>query len=184
MDLGTQVLGLNLCICLLYNEYHNSQGLSPTRQMKEAWVLTFCSHCYYCSVAHSCPSLFDPMDYSTPDLPVPHHLLKFAQIHVHCIGDAIQSSHPLMPSSSVLNFSQHQGLFQWVGCSHQMTKILELQLQHQSFQWVFMVDFPQYWIVWSSCYSRDSQEPSPVQFERHQFFGLLSSLWSNSHICT
>jgi len=53
------------------------------------------------------------MDCNTPGLPVPHHLLEFAQVHVHCIGDAIQLSHPLMPSSpSALNLSQHQGLFQ------------------------------------------------------------------------
>ena len=62
------------------------------------------------------------------------HLPKFAQVHVHCIGDAIQPSHPLLPSSpSALNCSQHQGLFQWVSCLHQMTKILEFQLQCPSF---------------------------------------------------
>ena len=53
-----------------------------------------------------------PMDCKMPGFPVPHHLLKFAQVHLHCIGDAIQPSHPLTPSSSVLNLSQHQGLFQ------------------------------------------------------------------------
>ena len=72
---------------------------------------------------------------------VPHHLSKFAQVHVHCIGDAIQSSYPLTPSSpSALNISQHQVLFQTVSWSHQMTKILEFQLPHQSFQRVFRVD--------------------------------------------
>ena len=66
------------------------------------------------------------MDCSMPGLPVPHHLLEFAQVHIHCISDAIQPSHPLMPSSpSVLSLSQHQGLFQV--CLPQMTKILELQ---------------------------------------------------------
>ena len=85
----------------------------------------------------------NPMNYSTPGLPVPHHLLKFAQVHVHCIGDAIQPSHPLMPSApSAFNLFQHQGLFQGVSCSHQMTKTLEFQLQHQFFQRVFRVDFP------------------------------------------
>ena len=65
------------------------------------------------SVAQSCPTLCDPMNRSTPGLPVPHHLLRFAQAHVHCISDAIQPSHPLMLSSpSSLNLSQHQGLFQ------------------------------------------------------------------------
>ena len=66
-----------------------------------------------CSVAQLCPTLCDPMDCSTPGLPVPQHRLKFAQVHVICIGDAIQPSRPLTPSSpSALNCSQHQGLFQ------------------------------------------------------------------------
>ena len=61
----------------------------------------------------SCPTLCNPMDCSTPGLPIPYHLLKFAQVHVHCIGDAIQPSHPLMPSSpSALSLSQYQGYFQ------------------------------------------------------------------------
>ena len=66
-----------------------------------------------CSVAKSRPTLLDPMDCSTPGLPVPHHLLEFAQVRDHCIGDAIQPSHPLLPSSpSASNLSQHEGLFQ------------------------------------------------------------------------
>ena len=85
--------------------------------------------------------LWDSMACSTLGLPVLHHLPEFAQVHVHCISDAIQPSHPLTPSSPVLNLSQHQGLFQWVGSSHQVAKVLELQLQHQSFQWIFRVDF-------------------------------------------
>ena len=68
------------------------------------------------------------MDCSMPSLPVPHHLLEFVQVHVYCIGDAVQPSHPLMLSSSALNLSQYQGFFQWVFCLHQVTKILELQL--------------------------------------------------------
>ena len=60
---------------------------------------------------------------NTPGLSVSHHLPKFAQVHVHCISDAIQLSHPLMPSSpSALNLSQHHGIFQWVSCSHQMVQ--------------------------------------------------------------
>ena len=66
-----------------------------------------------CSVAQSCPTLCNTMDCSTPGLPVPHHLPEFAQVHVHCIGDAIQPSHSLTPSSSsTFNLSQHLGLFQ------------------------------------------------------------------------
>ena len=68
---------------------------------------------------------------------------------------------------------QHQGLFQWVGSSHQVAKILEFQLQHQSFQWVFRVDFLQGWLVWSCC-PRDSQESSPEP----QFESISSSLLS------
>ena len=75
------------------------------------------------SVIQSCPTPCDPMDCSMPSLPVPHHLPKFAQVHVYCIGDAIQPSHLLMLSSlSALNLSQHQGLFQWINCSHQVTQ--------------------------------------------------------------
>ena len=78
------------------------------------------------------------MDCSTLGLPVHHQPLELAQIHVHRVGDAIQPSHPLLsPSPSALNFSQHQGLFQWVHSSHQVAKELEFQLQHQSFQWIF-----------------------------------------------
>ena len=74
---------------------------------------------------------------------------------------AISSS--WMPSPhSACNLSQHQGLFQWVSCSHQMMKILELQVQHQSFQREFRIDFPSDWLVWSPCWLRDFQESSPA----------------------
>ena len=83
--------------------------------------------------AVQCPTLRDPMDCSTLSLPVPHHLPEFAQVQVPCFSDAIQSSHSLSPSSpSALNLFQQQDLFQWVGCSHQVAKVLDLQLQHPS----------------------------------------------------
>ena len=79
--------------------------------------------------------LCDPMDCSTPGLPVHHQLLELAQTHVHQVSDAIQPSHPLStPSPPAFNFSQHQGLFQGVSSLHQVAKVLEFQLQHQSFQ--------------------------------------------------
>ena len=82
------------------------------------------------------------MDCSTPGFPVLHQLPKFAHTHVRWVSDAIQSSHPLsLPSPPALSFSQHQGLFQQLSALHQMAKVLELQLQHQSFQWIFRVDF-------------------------------------------
>ena len=89
----------------------------------------------FSSVAQSCPTLCDPMHCSMPGLPVPHSLPKFAQVHVHCIGDAVQLSYPFSPPSPpALNLFQHQGLFQQVSSSHQVAKVLGLQLQHQSFQ--------------------------------------------------
>ena len=89
------------------------------------------------------PTLCDRMDCSTSGLPVLHQLPEFAQTHVHWVSDAIQPSHPVSPPSPpALNIPQHQGLFHWVSSSHQVAKILELQLQHQSFQWIFRADFP------------------------------------------
>ena len=80
---------------------------------------------------------------STPGFPVLHCFPEFAEIHVHWVSDAIQPSHTLSPTSPpALNLSQHQGLFQWLGSSsYQVARVLELQLQHQSFQWVSRVSF-------------------------------------------
>ena len=85
----------------------------------------------YSSVAQSCPTLCDPMDRSTPGLPVHHQLLEFTQTQIHWVGDTIQPSHPrLSPSPPAFNLSQRQGLFQWISSSHQVAKVLEFQLQH------------------------------------------------------
>ena len=82
------------------------------------------------------------MNHSTPHLPVHHQLLEFTQAHVHWVGDTIQPCHPLSaPFPPALDPSQHQGLFQWISSSHQVVKVLELQLQHQSFQWIFRTYF-------------------------------------------
>ena len=91
----------------------------------------------FSSVAQSCPTLCNPMNHSMPGLPVHPQLPEFTQTHVHWVSDAIQPSHPLSsPSPPALNLSQHQGLFKWVSSSHQVDKVLEFQLQHQSFQWI------------------------------------------------
>ena len=93
------------------------------------------------SVAQSCSSLWDPMNHNMPGLPVHHQLLEFTQTHAHWFGDAIQPSHPLSsPSPPAPNPSQHQGLFQWVKSSYEVAKVLEFQLQHQSFQWTRRTD--------------------------------------------
>ena len=93
------------------------------------------------SVTQSCPTLCNPMGWTTPGLPVHHQLLEFTQTQVHWVSDAIWPSHPLLsPSSPAFNLSQHQGLFKWVSSSHQVAKVLEFQLQHQSFQWTPSTD--------------------------------------------
>ena len=95
-----------------------------------------------CSVSQSCPTLCYPTDCSMPVFPVHHQLPDLTQTHVHWVDDAIQPSHPLSsPSPPAFNLSQHQGLFRWVSSSHQVAKILEFQLQHQSFQCIFRTDF-------------------------------------------
>ena len=101
------------------------------------------------------------MDCSMSGLAVPCHLQSLSKFM--STASVMPSSHlilwrPLLPSA--LNLSQHQGLFQWVSCSHQVIKILEYQ--HQSFQWVFRVDFSSDWLVLSPCCPRDSQETSPA----------------------
>ena len=93
-------------------------------------------------VAQLHQTLCDPMNCSTPGLPVHHQLPEFTQTQVHQVIDAIQPSHPLSsPSPPAPNLSQHQSLFQWVNSSHEVAKVLEFQLQHQSFQWTPRTDF-------------------------------------------
>ena len=97
-----------------------------------------------------CVQLCDPMDCSTPGLPVHHQLLELTQLM--SIESVMPSSHLIFhspPSSPALNLSQHQGLFQWIGPLHQVAKVLELQ--HMSLQWIFRVDFLDDWLVWSPC---------------------------------
>ena len=118
----------------------------------------------FSSVAQSCPTLCDPTDYSTPGLPVHHQLPEFTQTHVHWVSDAIQPSHPLSsPSPPAFRLSQHQSLFQWVSSSHQVVKVLEFQLQHQSFQRIFRIDFLQDGLVGSLGSPRDSQDITVLQ---------------------
>ena len=113
----------------------------------------------FSSVAQSCRTLWDLMDCSTSDFPVHHQLLEVTQTHVHQVSDAIQPSHPLFPPSPpAFNLSQHQSLFKRVSSSHQVAKVLQFQLQHQSFRWIFrtvflfflfnFVFFPIYFYSW------------------------------------
>ena len=105
--------------------------------------------------------------------PYPSQLLEFTQSHVHWVGDAIQQFHPLSsPSPPAFNLSPLQGLFKWVSSSHQVAEVLELQLQHQSFQWIFRTDFLYDGLVGSLCNPKDPQESSPTS----QFKSINSSV--------
>ena len=97
----------------------------------------------FTSVAQLCLTLCDPMDCSTPGLPVYHQLLEFTQTCVHWVGDAIHPScPPSCPSPTAFYLSQHQGVFQWVGSSYQVAKVIGAsEFQHSSFQWICRVDF-------------------------------------------
>ena len=92
------------------------------------------------SLWFSCQVMSDslqPQRLQHTSLSAPDHVPEFSQVYVHWIDDAIQLPHPLLLSSSAFSFSQHQGLFQWISCLHQVAKVLKLWLQHQSFQCVF-----------------------------------------------
>ena len=115
---------------------------SSTVKSRNQMLASFIQKLQFSSVAQSCPTLCNPMDCITPGLPIHHQLLEFTQTHVHRVGDAIQSSHLLpSPSPPAFHLSQYQGLFQQVSSSHRVAKVLEFQLQHQSFQWIFRTDF-------------------------------------------
>ena len=111
----------------------------------------------------------------TPGFPVHHQLPELTQSHVHRVRDAIQPSHSVSsPSPPSFNLSQNQGLIQWVGSSNQVAKVLEFQLQHHSFQWIFRTDFLWDGLIGSPCSLRDSQETSPTS----QFYSINPSVLS------
>ena len=113
---------------LLHNctDFTCSQGKvqNPSSKISTVWESRTSRHVssvQFISVPQSCPTLCNPMDCSTPDLPVHHQLLELIQTHVHWVGDAIQPPHPLSsPSPSTFNLSQHQDLFKWVSSLHQV----------------------------------------------------------------
>ena len=94
------------------------------------------------------PTICNPMNCSMPGFSVFHYLPEFAQIHIHWVSDAIHPFHPTSPPSPlVLNLSSDQGPFQWVSSLHQVVKVLELQLQPQSFQWILgLISFRIDWL--------------------------------------
>ena len=130
-------------------------------------------------VAESWPILWHPMDCSTPGFPVHHPLPELTQTPVHRVSDAIQPSHPLWsPSPPDFNLFQHQSLFRWVSSSHQVAKILEFLLQHQSFQWTPRTDFLSNGLVGSPCSPRDS--PDSCLLQHHT--AKASVLWCSAFL--
>ena len=129
-------------------------------------------------VAKLCLTLCNPIDCSTPGFPVLHYLPEFAQTQVHWVGCYSVISSSATPFSFCLHSFQHQGLFQWVGSSHQVAKVLELQLQHQSLnEYSGLISF-------RICCPRDSQESSSApQFESISSL-VLSLLYGGSCIHT
>ena len=141
---------------------------------------------YFSSVAQSWPTLCNPMDCSMLGFWVLHQLLELSQARIHRVNDTIQPSHPLSSlSPPTFNPSQQQGLFQGVISSHQVAKVLEFQLQHQSFQWIFGTWFPLGLTGLISLQSKGlSRVFSNTTVQKHQFFGAHLSSESNSHIHT
>ena len=119
--------------CSFLNSQDIQSGFKQALYIQEP--LSLLTHAFvelqfqFSSVAQSCLTLCDPMNRSTPGLPVHHQLPESTQTHVHWVSDAIQPSHPLSsPSSPAPNPSQRQGIFQWVNTSHEVAKVLEFQL--------------------------------------------------------
>ena len=133
-------------------------------------------------VAQSCPTLCNPMDYSTPGLPVHHQLLELTQTHVHWIGDTIQPSHPLSsPSPSAFNLSQYKDLFQWDSSSHQVAKVLEFQLQPLVLpmniqDWSPLGWVGSGWTGWISLQSNGLSSLLQHLLQKHQLFSTQLSL--------
>ena len=146
---------------------------------KILWIGVKFSSIQFSSVAQLCLTLCNPMNRSTPGLPVYHQLPEFTQTQVHWVGDAIGPSHPLLsPSPPTPNPSQHQGLLQWINSSHQVAKVLGFQLQHQSFQWTPRSHLLYDGLVGSPCSPRDSQDSSPAPYFKSINFLALSFLHS------
>ena len=139
-------------------------------------------------VTQSCPTLCNPMNRSTPGLPDHHQLLEFTQTHVCWVGVAIQPSHPLSaPSPPALNLSQLQDLFKWVSSSHQVAKVLEFQLQHQSFQWTprtdsFRMDWLDLLAVQGTLKNLLQHHSSKASILRCSAFFIVT-LWGNLKLC-
>ena len=153
---------------------------TTTKNKLGSWIMAS-GPIQFSSVAQSCPTLCDPMNRSMSGLPVHHQLPESTQIHAHRIGHELMmpSSQLILFVSSCLQYPPALGSFQWVNSSHEVAKVLEFQLQHESFQWT-----PRTYLLWDglvgSCSPRDSWESSPTP----QFKSINSSALSFLHCPT
>ena len=155
-----------LCISLWNGGLEVMKILSPILQVGEEILSINTGFCCCWSVSKSCLTLCNPMDCSMPGLPVTHHLLEFAQVHVHWISDAIQPSHPLLSPSPAVNLSQHQGLFRWP--KYWKFSVSTSSSNEYSGLIFFRID----WLISLLCkgYSRVL---SSTTGQNHKFFGTL-----------
>ena len=169
--------------CLILPETYGNRINSKYLKCKSLGSIHIPVSCF--SFTKSCLNFSGPVDCSTSGYPVLHHLLEVTQTHILWVGDAIQPSHPLSPTlSSCPQFSQYQGLFQWVSSLHQMAKVLELQLQHQSFQRLFRVDTFQDTSLISLQSKGFSRVFSSTRVRKHEFFCGQPSLCRQLYIWT
>ena len=137
-----------------------------------------------CSVTQSCPTLCDPMDYSTPSFPVLCYLPEFAQTHVHWVDDAIQPSHPLLPTSLAINLSQHQSLPSELALVIRWPSIgdsASVSVPPMNTQGCFPLGLTDLISLQSTGLSRVF---SNTTVQKHQFFSAQPSLWLSSYIHT
>ena len=164
----------------LYTAWHSDGKKASWGTGIYMWYIQFSS------VTQLCPTLCDPMNGSTPGLPVYHQLQEFTQTHVYWVGDAIQPSHSLLsPSPPALNLSQHQGLFWWVSSLHQVAKVLRVSASTSVLPMNTQDWFPLGLTGFISLQSNGlSRVFSNTTVQKHQFFGTQLSSQSNSHIHT
>ena len=156
------------------------QILPSITVFSKEWVLHIMWPVQFSQFSHSAvSSSLRPHGLQHTRSPCHHQLFEPIQTHVHCVSDATQPSQPLLfPSPPTFSLSQHQGLCKCVSSSHQVAKVLEFQLQHQSFQWIFRTDFLYDGLVGSPYCPRDSQHSPPTPWFKSFHSSVLSFLYS------
>ena len=177
---GSLVLPSSCVICPSFIHHPLFLNLHTSSSLSLNWSP------FFSSVAQLCPILCNPMNCSTPGLPVHHQLLEFTQTYVHRVNDAIQPSHPLSsPSPPAPSTSHHQSLFQWVNSSHEVAKSIGVSASASVLPKNTQDRSPLEWTGWISLQSKGlSRVFSNTTVQRHQLFGTQLSSQSNSHIHT